>query len=244
MNIETIILRNIKWSDSSLITHALTDEYGKISIMTKGAYRKKENVLPNFELFSITSFELGKGDNIFYFNEIDESVSFQSLHSNPLDFRLSCIACEILLKSLEDNFRVPNIYPLTKNFILSLPNNNNKLLLLSAWILKYVSFMGYEPLFDAEGESLILFNEGIVRESEFHFDSEYQPITNTEKNVLQYILYNRFSDIDKIDLDLVNSLHFLQLCIKYFGWTFDIQKLNSYVEFIEFMKWWSRNDFN
>lgn len=56
MKTEAIILRNIRWQDSSIITHALTDDYGRISIMTKGAFKRKENVMPYFDLFLITNF--------------------------------------------------------------------------------------------------------------------------------------------------------------------------------------------
>ena len=45
MRTEAIVLRNIRWQDTSIITHALTDDYGRISIMTKGAFKRKENVM-------------------------------------------------------------------------------------------------------------------------------------------------------------------------------------------------------
>lgn len=227
MKIETIILRKINWMDSSIIAHALTDEFGLISIMTKGAYKRKENILPSFELFSITTFDLYQGKSMFHYNSIFESHTVDEFYTDTLSFIVTYYMSEIILKTLFEDYKIENIFSLTKRFIETVGSAKNKVILLSAWAIKYVSFMGYRPYITNVDNDLIICSEGILSLSE-SISGHYEKVSNEERNLIQQILYSSFEDVCNIDGGRLLTLRILYLVNTYIKLSFDLDKLNSY----------------
>lgn len=234
MKTEAIILRNIRWQDSSIITHALTDDYGRISIMTKGAFKRKENVMPYFDLFSITNFDLYKGTNMFYFNFADSAKVSEDLYKEPISFRVCSILSEIVIKTMLDNYSVPNIYPLTKKFLELLADTRNKVLFFSAWLIKYISFMGYRPIISDKVDALVICEDGIVDADFEKLVNIHRRVTFEEARIIKKLLFSELSEVIRLDISMEMSKKILDLIIFYFKLSFSINKLNSYEELKNF----------
>lgn len=235
MRTEAIVLRNIRWQDTSIITHALTDDYGRISIMTKGAFKRKENVMPYFDLFSITNFDLYKGNNMFYFNFADSAKVSGDLYKEPISFRVCSILSEIIIKTMLDNYSVPNVYPLTKKFLELLSEAKNKVLFFSAWLIKYISFMGYRPIISDNKDELVICEDGIVVAEPTSMVGHYRRVSFEESNLIKKLLFSEMSEIMKFDVGNELSMKILDLIIFYFKLSFSINKLNSYEELKKFL---------
>lgn len=234
MKTEAIILRNIRWQDSSIITHALTDDYGRISIMTKGAFKRKENVMPYFDLFSITNFDLYKGTNMFYFNFADSAKVSEDLYKEPISFRVCSILSEIVIKTMIDNYSVPNIYPLTKKFLELLSKSKNKVLFFAGWLIKYISFMGYRPIISENKGELVMCEDGIVYAESGQILGHNRRVSFEESSLIKKLLFSEMSEIIKFDVGSEMGMKILDLIIFYFKLSFSINRLNSYEELKNF----------
>ncbi|WP_311443195.1 DNA repair protein RecO [Ezakiella coagulans] len=234
MKTEAIILRNIRWQDSSIITHALTDDYGRISIMTKGAFKRKENVMPYFDLFSITNFDLFKGTNMFYFNFADSAKVSEDLYKEPISFRVCSILSEIVIKTMLDNYSVPNIYPLTKKFLELLSKSKNKVLFFAGWLIKYISFMGYRPIISENNGELVMCEDGIVYPESGQILGHNRRVSFEESSLINKLLFSEMSEIIKFDVGSEMGMKILDLIIFYFKLSFSINRLNSYEELKNF----------
>lgn len=234
MKTEAIILRNIRWQDSSIITHALTDDYGRISIMTKGAFKRKENVMPYFDLFSITNFDLYKGTNMFYFNFADSAKVSEDLYKEPISFRVCSILSEIVIKTMIDNYSVPNIYPLTKKFLELLSKSKNKVLFFAGWLIKYISFMGYRPIISENNDELVMCEDGIVYAESGQILGHNRRVSFEESSLIKKLLFSEMSEIIKFDVGSEMGMKILDLIIFYFKLSFSINRLNSYEELKNF----------
>ncbi len=234
MKTEAIILRNIRWQDSSIITHALTDDYGRISIMTKGAFKRKENVMPYFDLFSITNFDLYKGTNMFYFNFADSAKVSEDLYKEPISFRVCSILSEIVIKTMIDNYSVPNIYPLTKKFLELLSKSKNKVLFFAGWLIKYISFMGYRPIISENNGELVMCEDGIVYPESGQILGHNRRVSFEESSLINKLLFSEMSEIIKFDVGSEMGMKILDLIIFYFKLSFSINRLNSYEELKNF----------
>lgn len=234
MKTEAIILRNIRWQDSSIITHALTDDYGRISIMTKGAFKRKENVMPYFDLFSITNFDLYKGTNMFYFNFADSAKVSEDLYKEPISFRVCSILSEIVIKTMIDNYSVPNIYPLTKKFLELLSKSKNKVLFFAGWLIKYISFMGYRPIISENNGKLVMCEDGIVYPESGQILGHNRRVSFEESSLIKKLLFSEMSEIIKFDVGSEMGMKILDLIIFYFKLSFSINRLNSYEELKNF----------
>lgn len=234
MKIEAIILRKINWMDSSIIAHALTDEFGLISIMTKGAYKRKENILPSFELFSITTFDLYQGKNMFHYNSIYESHTVDEFYTDTLSFIVTYYMSEIILKTLFEDYKIDNVFSLTKRFLETVGNAKNKIFLLSAWAIKYVSFMGYKPFITDENGDLILCSEGVLN-MKHDFIGHAENITSEERDLMRKILYSSFEEICNFDGGKLLTLRILYLVNTYIKLSFDLDRLNSYTGIVLYL---------
>ncbi len=75
------VLRRIRWSDSSLILTLYSLDFGRISVMVRGALRPKSNFTGRIELFSQGEFQLIRREGRELDTATDVSVIF---HRNKL----------------------------------------------------------------------------------------------------------------------------------------------------------------
>jgi DNA repair protein RecO len=62
INTEIVIIRKYPYKDSSMIVAGLTPEFGKISLIIKGAFRKNNTNMPVIDLFRVLEVSLKKNN--------------------------------------------------------------------------------------------------------------------------------------------------------------------------------------
>lgn len=229
MKTECIVLRIIRYKESSAIAHVLTDEHGRISVMCQGIYRNKKWIIPPaLETMSITNLVLRSGRNMYYLDEIEASTRMNILSENHFAFMSAHIVAEILLKLLESNYTINNIYSLTKTYLKFL-NGDNAYFLTAAWIFKFMSFMGYKPFITANKENLYLTREGVLSALELDYSGKIFPMNSADKEMLKIAMNSTFEELKNYNYE-----NLLGLAVNYALLNAELDRLNSY----ELLKNW------
>lgn len=229
MKLEGIVLRIIRYKESSAIAHVLTDDYGLISIMCQGIYRNKNWVIPPaLETMSVTNFVLNEGRTMYYLDEIESTKRMDILSESHSAFLSAHILSEIILKTLETNYVLSNIYPLTKTYLLNL-TEENAYFLTAAWILKYMSFLGYKPFITDEKLNLYLTREGVMALSEIDYSGKIFNIDSADKEMLKIAINSPFKAIKDFKYDRL-----LEIAVNYAILNIELNSLNSF----ELLKNW------
>jgi DNA repair protein RecO (recombination protein O) len=76
-----IILRTIRYSESSLIVHWLTEDHGRISTMVRGALKPKSSFRGKLDLFYVCqlSFQRSTRSTLHHLREINLKETFERL---------------------------------------------------------------------------------------------------------------------------------------------------------------------
>ncbi|MCI5674882.1 MAG: DNA repair protein RecO [Ezakiella sp.] len=223
IKVEAIILNTIRWKDTSAISQILTDEFGRVPLVSQGVYLEKKYISPSsLQTLSISKLVVSRGKNMFYLSEVESTNRMDILTKDYKSFLSAHIVIELLQKSLEEGFSIANIYPLTKAYLNSL-GKNDAFLLTAAWIFKFMSFMGYRPLICGERLDKYYLNSNGITKTSYDI-GEYVIIDKLERDYIEHLLNNRFEDIKKSE----RGKRMLELAVKYALFNLEINYLNSY----------------
>ena len=139
---DAIVLRTVNYSDTSIIAILLSKDYGKITVMAKGARKFKSPFSAQLEPMNILS--LNYFHNLIYFIE-NSSCIRQDI--NSLSYGLTVV--EILDKLIHENDIDPIIFRLGVKVLLALKKNDiNNDILFSFFVLQLSIRLGFMPEFN------------------------------------------------------------------------------------------------
>lgn len=110
---KAIILHSLKYGDTSLIVHAFTEEWGKCSLMLKGARKSKKNNRSNIfqPLYQVELDVYYRGNREMQW--IREAVllhSTQTLSSDVVKSAQAIFLSEVLMKTIREEERNPEMF--------------------------------------------------------------------------------------------------------------------------------------
>ena len=79
---EGIVIKELRFKETSKILTLYTKDYGKIHAMARGAYKPKSQLIANTQPFSYNEYYLFKGRNFYYINQADIIDSFYDIREN------------------------------------------------------------------------------------------------------------------------------------------------------------------
>ncbi|HEX2920971.1 MAG TPA: DNA repair protein RecO [Bacteroidales bacterium] len=144
-----IVLHQVKFTDSGIIVHFFTREFGRISILVKGMRKKKSGKSPSlFQPLSILDLE--------FYNKasrevqlLKESSSATALYSIHADIKKSVVALflgEVLSSVLFEENPHPALFDYIEKSVIWFDENNEK---YSNFHISFLcglsSFLGFEP---------------------------------------------------------------------------------------------------
>ena len=220
---EIIVLNEQKYSESSKIIKVLSREYGKLSILAKGALNARSKLISITSLFSLSEVELIKGKNFYYINEFKLIESFYGLRENYTKLIYGNFLLELINKTTIETHIDTKIFDLLKKTLYKLNETKYTLALILAFELKYMSFIGYRPLLSEEKDAIFSIEEGgLVKEENL----KGYPISQKNIYYLNELLY---TSLDNISQDISDKdINYLQMIIlKYIKYNLDIEKFNS-----------------
>ena len=120
---DAIVLNSMRFGDTSKIVWVYTKEYGKVSIIAKGAVSLKNKYGGSLEPLSYISLIFYKKYNINTLQTLKETdliIPFNNIFANYIGLICGRICCEFLKNTQPDNLQSIEIFELTKDYLILL----------------------------------------------------------------------------------------------------------------------------
>ena len=157
--VEGIVLRNIKYSDNSLIIHIYTREYGRISCMVKRARSKKSGFAPSlFQPFNILQTEIyyNPKKDIHSIKEVNLINSFPDLTNDPNRIAIRLFLTEILNRCIRYQHTDEELYSFLYNSINRFANENNMASNFHLFFLiELTRYLGFYPVNNYSEQNMV-----------------------------------------------------------------------------------------
>lgn len=245
MRIEGIVLREIRYKDTSKILTIYTKENGKIAAMARGAYKPKSGLIANTQLFSHNEYEVYKGPNFHYINQGHVINSFYSIREKMERVSYGYYMLEMIDKSLEEEQKSEKLFLLLEKGLTILSSLEDDFLkFIVGYELKFISFLGYRPVIEkcvicesklSSKSKFSIINGGLICSSCFSQDPRAKSIDRNIYYAFEKFLYTKLEDISKIDIteNSLNRLH--NILVQYILYNIDRKKFNS-LSYIDCLK--------
>ncbi len=149
---EGIVVRKIRWHETSNIITSYTKDFGKIKLLAKGVFRPKSKLSGSLELFSLVAFVFYKKEKteLYTLGSADLLKSFSGISGDIKKYAICSAGMELLDKLITGEESNPRIFELSLKFLSETESANEKDLepLLWAYALKLSIFLGYGPKID------------------------------------------------------------------------------------------------
>ena len=234
---EGIVLKEMRFRETSKILTIYSRKYGKISAMARGAYKPKSQLIANTQPFSYNDYYLFKGKSFYYINQAEIIDSFYSIRENINRVMYGSYVLELMEVSTLEGETHEKLFLLLKEGLLVLSQLDRDFLkFILAYELKYISFLGYKPSLDK------CVNCGKVDFANIGFNIELGGIVCNECRTLSYyteyidinmykamraLLYTPLNKLDslKIPKDTLFKLH--EIMVKYILNKIDRKEFNT-----------------
>lgn len=203
-----IILNSRKYSDSSKIISAFTQEFGKLSFIAKGAYSNKSKFGASLEPLSYVELTFYKKHNsdLHILSACDIIQNLKALHKDMQQMSVGLSIAETIYKTQENDHANIEIWNLLLYCLKSINDfrYNSKQSLVFFWI-KLAADMGFEFTFNYREEEIEFLIDKLIRE---------QNLEQINHNLVQNYYYMRVNDClisKKINVDDNN---FIRISLK------------------------------
>ncbi len=236
---KAIVLKEIRYKDTSKILTIYTKEYGKISVMASGAYRAKSQLIATTQVFSYSEYHLnkGKGGGILYLNQADLINSFYTIREKMERVTYGYYMLELVEKSLPEEQENKTIFLLLEKGLRVLSRlNENFLQFIIAYELKFVSFLGYKPNIErcvscnnskSDNIKFSISQGGIICSNCYNIDPFALYLNKEIYETMHKLLYIPLERTDEIksSKDSIDKLH--GIMVKYILRNIDRKRFNS-----------------
>jgi DNA repair protein RecO (recombination protein O) len=166
---EAIVLKSIKFGDTSKIATLFTSDHGKIKVIAKGIRRPKSRLAGALQTFAQIQivFYQKRTTEIYLLSQADTIESHQSLYKDLNRYVFASAVLELLDRLVTGEEANPRLFEMTLDvlsFLESCPPASMEKA-FCAYALKLADLLGYKPKFDRcagcnvkPGTGLILFS--------------------------------------------------------------------------------------
>ncbi len=235
--IEGIILKELRFKDTSKILTLLTPYHGKISAIARGAYRPKSQIIGTTQPFAYNRFILFKGKNFYYINQIDPIESYYSIRENMNRLLYGSYMLELADSSvLEGEENVKIFLLLKKGLDVLSKTDTNFAKFIAAYELKFVSFLGYKPLLEGcvmcedrelKDMAFSIASGGIVCKKCSNLINDSMYFDQAMHNAMKSLLYIPLDQLDRVKISprMASKIH--DIMVKYILNRIDRRSFNS-----------------
>jgi DNA repair protein RecO (recombination protein O) len=150
-----LILRTRPLTESSLIVHWLTRDFGRIATVAKGARRPQSPFLGKLDLFYVADFLFGRSrrSDLHILREVGLRELHGALRQNLATLRQATYATVLVEQVTETETPLPAVYDLMLGFLNHLCKRPEGPQAIFAFELKLLHELGLEPDWDKTGLS-------------------------------------------------------------------------------------------
>lgn len=128
----------------------LTERYGKLIVVAKGAKSVRNRHMPCCQLFSFASFGLRKRGNYYYITDSDLIESYYDIRNDILKLSLSTYLCDIVNDVAQEGNNDDEILRLSLNMLYAISKDIKPLEIIRAvFEIRVAAELGFSP--DLEG---------------------------------------------------------------------------------------------
>ncbi|WP_352419863.1 DNA repair protein RecO [Proteiniborus sp.] len=143
---EGLVIRQTKYDEWDKILTIFTRNNGKVQAIAKGARRPKGGLVAGTQMFSYSDFLLYPGRNLYQVNQADIIESFFALRDDLYKLAYATYIIELIDAGAVEELANIKLFDLSIKTIRILSKlNKDYKKLLTAFELKYISFIGYRP---------------------------------------------------------------------------------------------------
>jgi len=149
-----LILRTRPLTETSLIVHWLTTDFGRISTVAKGARRAKSSFLGKLDLFYLAdlSFHPSRRSDLHTLGEVSVSARYDCLRRDLPQLEQAAYFVQLLEQTTEADTPLPGYFDLLRGALESLIQAPARVRTVFAFELKLLSLLGLAP---DEGQSKV-----------------------------------------------------------------------------------------
>lgn len=147
-----LILRTRPLTDTSLIVHWLTPDFGRVATVAKGARRQKSPFAGKLDLFYLAefSFQRSRRSELHQLREVSLRETHAAIRGEMKYLQQASYCAALIEQTTELETPIPEIYSLMtgflKNILKYLPHSQ----MLFAFEIKLLSELGLQPDFEKE----------------------------------------------------------------------------------------------
>jgi DNA repair protein RecO (recombination protein O) len=142
-----IILRTRPLTETSLIVHWLTPDFGRLATVAKGARRHKSPFLGKLDLFYLADFSFSRSrhSDLHALREVNLRESHGAIRADILKLQQAAYATHFIELATETETPLPAVYELLCEFLDCLCKHKTAPQLVFAFELKLLHELGLEP---------------------------------------------------------------------------------------------------
>ncbi|WP_246566337.1 DNA repair protein RecO [Tissierella simiarum] len=232
-----IVLKEIRFKETSKILNIYTKKFGRIHAMARGAYKPKSQLIANTQPFSLNEYDFYKGKNFYYITQADIIDSFYSIRENMEKLIYGYYMLELVEKSTPEEEENEKLFLLLEKGLRVLSKLDKDFLkFIVSYELKFISFLGYKPYIEKcvvcknEDTSNIKFSikeGGIICSNCSIMEPYSERMDKYMYEVMKTLLYTPLNKIIQINIpkDVMFNLH--DILVKYILYNIDRKEFNS-----------------
>jgi DNA repair protein RecO (recombination protein O) len=141
-----LVTKTVNFGEGDKILTLLSDRYGKIQVMARGARKTKSKLIAGTQLFCYGDFILFKGKNWYYVNEVEIINTFHRIR-NDLIKLCNCTYLIELANAVVQPEQPPGrlLDVLVDAFNIYAGENTNPEIIMRAAELKILAYSGFKP---------------------------------------------------------------------------------------------------
>lgn len=144
-----VVLKSISYSESSIISRIYTPEFGKISVIAKGAKKPKGGKSAMLEPMNLIEFQMNFKDSkdIQTLREISILHNLSSIRNTIQKMAVGLVMVEILDKTTHNLDPSKILYRLIEKSLRSLDQSKiNNILLFNFFLIQFSKYSGFNPI--------------------------------------------------------------------------------------------------
>ena len=144
-----IVLKSIPYSESSLISRIFTPEFGKVSIIARGAKKTKGGNSAMLEPMNIVEFQMNfnESKDLQILREISIHQNLSTIRANIKKMAIGLVMVEILDKTTHQFDPAPILYRLIESSISELNNLDiPDMALFIFYLIQFSKYSGFNPV--------------------------------------------------------------------------------------------------
>jgi DNA repair protein RecO (recombination protein O) len=142
-----LILRTRPLTETSLIVHWLTPDFGRIATVAKGARRLKSPFLGKLDLFYLADFSFSRSrrSDLHTLREVSLRETHGALRQDICRLRQAAYAASFVEQATETETPLPAVFELMREFLVCLCRQQSMPQIIFAFELKLLLELGLKP---------------------------------------------------------------------------------------------------